>query len=101
MPCACRGASSTDAVRGLLALNRVLEGSELYSGRDGNFSWWQGDRNPGLGAFRASDMQGLADFLGQQYGQIESLAALSAPPLSSVGVVSGLPAPPWKSSPRS
>lgn len=73
-----------DAVRGLLALNRVLEGSELYSGRDGNFSWWQGDRNPGLGAFRASDMQGLADFLGQQYGQIESLAALSAPLIAMV-----------------
>ena len=73
-----------DAVRGLVAINRTLDGSELYSVRDGNFLWWQGARNPGLGAFRVADVQALADFLGQQYGQAESLAALSAPLLSVV-----------------
>jgi len=73
-----------DAVRGLVAINRTLDGSELYSVRDGNFLWWQGARNPGLGAFRVADVQALADFLGQQYGQAESLAALSAPLLAVV-----------------
>ncbi len=73
-----------DAVRGLVAINRILDGSELYSVRDGNFLWWQGARNPGLGAFRVADVQALADLLGQQYGQAESLAALSAPLLAVV-----------------
>jgi type VI secretion system protein ImpL len=73
-----------DAVRGLVAINRTLDGSELYSVRDGNFLWWQGARNPGLGAFRVADAQALDEFLGQQYGQAESLAALSAPLLAVV-----------------
>lgn len=73
-----------DAVRGLVAINRTLENSELYSVRDGNFSWWQGARNPAIPAFRAADPQGLADFLAQQYGQVESMAALSAPLLAVV-----------------
>ncbi len=73
-----------DAVRGLVAIHRALENSELYSVRDGNFSWWEGAKNPAIPAFRVADMQALADFLAQQYGQVESLAAMSVPLLGVV-----------------
>lgn len=78
------GLLKRDAVRGLLAINRILDSGELYSVRDGNFSWWQGAKNPAAGAFRTADPQALADFLGQQYGQVEWLAKLSAPLLAVV-----------------
>lgn len=73
-----------DAVRGLFAINRALNSSGLYTVRDGNFSWWQGTKNPAAGAFRAADPQALADFLGQQFGQAAWLAKLSAPLLAVV-----------------
>ncbi len=78
------GLLKRDAVRGLLAINRALQSSGLYSVRDGNFSWWQGTKNPAAGAFRAADPQALADFLGQQFGQAAWLAKLSAPLLAVV-----------------
>lgn len=78
------GLLKRDAVRGLLAINRILDSGELYSVRDGNFSWWQGTKNPAAGAFRTADPQALADFLGQQYTQVEWLAKLSAPLLAVV-----------------
>lgn len=73
-----------DALRGLLAIDRSLNGVEAYTGRDGGFSWWQGAKNPALGAFRVSDSQALAEYLGQQYTQIEWLSSLSAPLISVV-----------------
>jgi len=73
-----------DAMRGLRGINRALDASELYSVRDGNFSWWQGTKNPAAGAFRLADAQELAEFLGQQYGQVEWFAKLSAPLLAVV-----------------
>lgn len=73
-----------DAVRGLFAINRALNSSGLYAVRDGNFSWWQGTKNPAAGAFRTADPQALADFLGQQFQQAAWLAKLSAPLLAIV-----------------
>ena len=73
-----------DAVRGLLAINRSLDSSDLYAVRDGNFSWWQGTKNPAAAAFRVDDPQALADLLGQQFGQVEWLSKLSAPLLAVV-----------------
>jgi type VI secretion system protein ImpL len=78
------GLLKRDAVRGVLAVNRILDSGELYTVRDGNFSWWQGTKNPAVGAFRTADPQALADFLGQQYGQVEWLAKLSASLLAVV-----------------
>lgn len=73
-----------DALRGLLAIDRSLNGVEAYSGREGGFSWWQGAKNPALGAFRVADSQALVEYLGQQYSQIEWLSGISAPLLSVV-----------------
>jgi type VI secretion system protein ImpL len=73
-----------DAVRGLFAINGALNSDGLYAVRDGNFSWWQGTKNPAAGAFRTADPQALADFLGQQFDQAAWLAKLSAPLLAIV-----------------
>lgn len=79
-----------EAMRGLRGINRALDVGELYAVRDGNFSWWQGTKNPAASAFRVTDSQGLAELLSQQYGQVEWLAKLSVPLLAVVDS-SGLP----------
>lgn len=73
-----------DALRGLLAIDRSFNGAEPYAGREDGFAWWQGSKNPALGAFRVNDTQALTEYLGQQYGQVEWLSGLSAPLLSVV-----------------
>lgn len=78
------GLLKRDAMRGLFAINRALNSSELYTVRDGNFSWWQGTKNPAAEAFRTPDPQALAEFLAQQFGQVEWLSKLSVPLLAVV-----------------
>lgn len=78
------GLLQRDLLRSLLAISRMLDSSELYAVRDGDFSWWRGTKNPAAEAFRTANSQELAELLSQQYGQVEWIAKLSAPLLAIV-----------------
>jgi type VI secretion system protein ImpL len=70
---------ATDASTRLRVIDDALRRTEPFSVRDGNFSWWQGDRNPVLVGYGVSDPVGLTQYLAQQFSHIEALSQDAAP----------------------
>ncbi|MBV8467843.1 MAG: hypothetical protein JO218_18025, partial [Burkholderiales bacterium] len=70
---------SSDAGSRLRSVDDAMRRAEPFTVRDGDFSWWQGDRNPILVGFGVNDPVGLTQYLAQQISHIESLSQQAAP----------------------
>ncbi|MDF1750241.1 MAG: type VI secretion protein IcmF/TssM N-terminal domain-containing protein [Alphaproteobacteria bacterium] len=66
--------STTSALSLIREADSLFNSSSLYVPQGGDFTWWDGDANMALQAFRARDLFALRDVLAQQRGRISIIA---------------------------
>ena len=88
-----------DILRRLQVVDDTLTRSELYTAKGRSFSFWQGEKGPGLGAFGLPDAPAMQPYLAQQVVRVEQLSKEADALLGQLSgsAVNSLQAQRWKS----
>lgn len=70
---------ASQAESALAGIDAALEEQGPYLPKNGNFSWWNGTRNPAAQGFANGDAAALEDYLAAQHEQVERSARLARP----------------------
>ncbi|USO01625.1 MAG: hypothetical protein H6849_01055 [Alphaproteobacteria bacterium] len=65
----------------LRRVDKMLDTQDLFSVRNGNFDWWEGETNVGYRAFSVDDQEGLETYLTAQIQRVSYFAKELAHPL--------------------